>query len=480
MKTENFDDSIRRKIENINPEFGDEDLDKVLNYVNKNNSAFYFRRYSTIALATIAIAVISGLLVWNFKQRDEHERLVQTISKLHSDLSVAETKPQPQLKEKDTVYIKEYITNEVVHQNVISNNSRQTEEKNMLAMNPERKSDVPKEIIPNNQQMISPEIHSNNLKNSIPDSQIVMVKGNETIHSDKLYTPDQNAPDKISLKQSAPDSSLEILKNQISLVKPIHSDTMSLPQKKNDEYVKRSNVSKIFLSAFYSPKKINNSLSDNDIPDHLTVNDIETREGEWSNYTVGLRVGYEISPSLSLQTGCSYDISSFSILPTIIQANIKQDGQVGYSVTTSSGEINLSYPSVPNIGDSIKIKGTSSRNFVRVPLQLNYYVAGHGNIRAYVSGGLAANFAVYETSKIHWQNTMLNEGELSENSIEGLDHIHFSYTLGAGVRYNIWSKLSVFTEPYIQGSLTSINKAAPIRTKPFYYGCALGLSWKLG
>ncbi|MDZ4759359.1 MAG: hypothetical protein SGJ10_14630 [Bacteroidota bacterium] len=103
MKTDNFDDSIRRKMDSINPQYTDADIDKVNSFVSKNlRVPFAKTLFAKAAVSVIGISII-GLTIWNIIQLNKQEQLTETINNLRiNKQEIPTSKP-------DTVYIKETI-----------------------------------------------------------------------------------------------------------------------------------------------------------------------------------------------------------------------------------------------------------------------------------------------------------------------------------------------------------------------------------
>jgi hypothetical protein len=72
---------------------------------------------------------------------------------------------------------------------------------------------------------------------------------------------------------------------------------------------------------------------------------------------------------------------------------------------------------------------------------------------------------------------MLQSGNVSVSSIEGLSKVHYSYSLGVGAEYRLGRGVSVYAEPFMQGSVTAINNNTPVSTYPFFFGAAAGITY---
>jgi hypothetical protein len=107
MKTENFDESVRQKIESIDPHYDEKDIDNAHDYIIKNRSRFSKRGLVYLASASFAVILIAGLFTWNIKQMNNQKQMVQTIDNLKKNFAEAQMKPA--VFKRDTVIVKEYI-----------------------------------------------------------------------------------------------------------------------------------------------------------------------------------------------------------------------------------------------------------------------------------------------------------------------------------------------------------------------------------
>ncbi|HVA97764.1 MAG TPA: hypothetical protein VNG53_02635 [Bacteroidia bacterium] len=252
---------------------------------------------------------------------------------------------------------------------------------------------------------------------------------------------------------------------------------------KNNEPIKApfNLKDKLSISAFFTSGGVNDFIrsKDNNQNDNVTPASLKQKEVDIDAYNIGIKLGYDISPKWIIQTGCYYNIFSFSINQTVVHAS-DENGGIGYSIITSSGRVNIPYQSSSiNIGDSIKVRGISSRGYLCIPLQFSYQVASIKKFGFYVSSGVAANFAIYQGTQLHWENTMLQEEEVSVEKVQELSKCNYTYDFRLSVNYNITNKFSLYIEPVMQGSITPINKNAPVITYPFFFAGSLGLTFHL-
>jgi len=239
-------------------------------------------------------------------------------------------------------------------------------------------------------------------------------------------------------------------------------------------------VSKLSISAFYAPGITEDFLNDknNDPNNVITANELKTQQDGDGTYAIGLHLSYDIANRWTIQAGVYYSQYSYTIKPTIIYPQQEENGQVGYSVTTSSGTVFLPNSAVPaRIGDSIKVNGSSGRGYIGIPLQVKYKIVAGPKFGFYVDGGVCLNIAKDMQTNIHWENTALQEGDLTLESIYGLNSMQYCYNIGLGASYLIGKGLSIYTEPFMNGSFTSVNKNAPVIIYPYFFGLAIGLTY---
>ncbi len=294
-------------------------------------------------------------------------------------------------------------------------------------------------------------------------------------NNNKSSVPAQSSPTQntnIALSGKAPDS---MAKSSV-----LDSSNVNLPYISKNPITFKRILSKMSLSASYAPGITDDFLNDknNDPTNTITADMLKTQQDGDGTFAVGLRLAYDISDKWTIQTGCYYSKYTYNINSTIIYPQLQENGQLGYSITTSSGTVFLPSSTVPaHLGDSIKVRGSSSRGYINIPLQVKYRFIAGNKLNFYVTGGFSLNIANYKETEIHWENTALQEGDVSIPSIYGLNTVQYSYNFGLGAEYLIGKGLSIYTEPYFDGAFTSINKNTPVITYPFFFGLALGVKY---
>lgn len=294
----------------------------------------------------------------------------------------------------------------------------------------------------------------------IKDDSKIISKIND---SSGIIVPVHKAQDSISM------DTLTLVKN--------NPDTVGNSKPKDYSYASKDVLSNLSISAYFAPNIKMELLKDNDDHDNETIEKVRSRQGNKFSYSTGLRIGYDISDRWSLHTGIEYHASSFSINPTVIYAGQNENGTVGYSLITSSGMVNIPFYPQPKIGDSIKIKGSSTRDYISIPLLAQFAIISGKILDFYASGGVTVNFANNKTTDIQWENTQFQEGEVSINEIKGLNTTNYSYSFGFGLKYHLTKSFSIYAEPSFLGAITSINSNTPITTYSYNLGLAGGVNY---
>ncbi|MDP4268034.1 MAG: hypothetical protein Q8880_11435 [Bacteroidota bacterium] len=241
MKTDKFDDAIRRKVENIKQDYGEEDIDKAYNYVNRNMSYANWKRYVPATLIASSVLLIAGLLTWNISQSIQQKKLLQKVDTLIS--SLAKAKANIPTSKTDTIVITKYIiktsgnsqninqksSNETVSTIDKKGNSQKTSE---IIIN--NKNNEPTEVkITDNKQIVK-----TNLQNAAPQNASEIISNNNNI----LKSADNKStyikqPDEVNNTEKLSQKSDNVIKNNNDLKyyesKP--QDSVSIINKKKDE-----------------------------------------------------------------------------------------------------------------------------------------------------------------------------------------------------------------------------------------------------
>jgi opacity protein-like surface antigen len=433
--------------------------------LNRENSVYRKRINTWKGIAASLGVVVVVLLIYLFNSNDNTETKDKQVSKVEQQQNnnPVESENNEKKIENRIVLSKTNLAKEDLKSN---NNQTQLESKE-VSIN----KDISK-VSSDNPEIKLNKVDENN--NFIKEVHPTIKTDSISINNDSKISPKINNSSEITApKYKSPDSismdTLTLAKNNL--------DTVGNHKPSDYSYASKDVLSNLSISAYFAPNIKMELLKDNDGHDNETIKKVRSRQGEKFSYTTGLRIGYDISDRWSLHTGLEYHASSFSISPTVIYGQQNENGAVGYSLITSSGTVNIPFYPQPNIGDSIKVRGTSTRDYISIPLLAQFAVLSGRILDFYASGGLTINFAKNKTTDIHWENTQLQEGEVSINEINGLNTTNYSYSIGLGLKYHLSKGFSIYAEPSFQGAITSINSNTPITTYSYYLGLAGGANY---
>src|SRR6185503_12301699 len=107
MKTEDFDDAIKRKLESINPVFDEKDIDRVHQYTIRNRGPFSLLRTNRFLWSVMGAAVVAtAVLTWKITTMYEQNHAVSQQVAIQNNTQVLHGVTQPKIITKtDTVYI---------------------------------------------------------------------------------------------------------------------------------------------------------------------------------------------------------------------------------------------------------------------------------------------------------------------------------------------------------------------------------------
>jgi hypothetical protein len=246
-----------------------------------------------------------------------------------------------------------------------------------------------------------------------------------------------------------------------------------------EEMVTGINIERISISGFYSPDfltgymfKCSNSMGD------AMENTIKQGESQTFSFTAGIKAEYQISSRFSIGTGMAYQSFSFNVSPCNIYAQKQSDGNVGYSIPTSSGVVNCPYYGYAKVGDSLKMSATSSRNYLEIPIHAKFFAIDNNKFKFYLTGGVEANFALGEETYMNWEDYgWSNSGTAMVNTTNGSESMYFSYYVGLGFEYRIGKRLSIYLEPGMHDAITPVDNNIDVTSYPRLISATGGLTY---
>jgi hypothetical protein len=131
MKTDNFDEAFRRKVESFHPPFRDDEIDRVQGYVNKHIPLSLWQRFGHTFTYTLGSIVIVSLLSTIIYQAYENKTLLSKISDLSKELKQKQvatitTKNTPKsvtVEKIDTVFVTKYVEKQTSIDNDVEENN---------------------------------------------------------------------------------------------------------------------------------------------------------------------------------------------------------------------------------------------------------------------------------------------------------------------------------------------------------------------
>lgn len=178
MKTDRFEDLLRKKLENYTPDYRDEDLDRMFNHIRKHTSPSFWSQYGKLFSYTLAGITTVGLLTTIFFQYNQNQKLHDEIALLQKKEPKTEVITQT-ITKTDTVYVTKYIT--------VPNN--ETEERS-FAENEESESmnshsETPAEIAKVGEIVTTNEVPKTDISTVFAEKNEVKIVGKEKLVSSK-------------------------------------------------------------------------------------------------------------------------------------------------------------------------------------------------------------------------------------------------------------------------------------------------------
>jgi hypothetical protein len=228
MKTEDFDDAIRGKLEGINQKFDEEDIDRVYNYVSHNIHVPFWKAYGVKILYVSGAAAMIALMVWNGFQYHENRELRQQVTSLQSQINstnqnISITKPLSIQYEKAINRIssqknedREEKTVQILEHAVKNNNAYATE------TNIATENDVADAMQTNTDLVLKD-------NKVIQDPEIVISESNQAIDPETVTTQLQKSDTNLLEKSTI------VLENNSIVASKIKTDTITVPNTESVE-----------------------------------------------------------------------------------------------------------------------------------------------------------------------------------------------------------------------------------------------------
>jgi hypothetical protein len=113
MKTNKFENTIRRKLESIEPDFQEQDWARMQNYMHAHTPPTFWQQYSSWVGYAAAASVTTVMAFLYVNQLSKNNHLVSDVRNLQNQIEVIKNQPVP-LAKTDTVYL---VQKEIVPEN---------------------------------------------------------------------------------------------------------------------------------------------------------------------------------------------------------------------------------------------------------------------------------------------------------------------------------------------------------------------------
>ena len=242
----------------------------------------------------------------------------------------------------------------------------------------------------------------------------------------------------------------------------------------------RNPLGKWSVSPMYAQNVNLNRLQDDDHFRDPRNNSREAKrtEQQTKSYSVGLGIQKEFGGNFGIQTGVQYFYSQTTIKPKMIFAQPDGRGEVRYRFNCSSGDSYIPSKTVPPmIGDSIRTNSSeSSLSYLQLPLLASYRIS-FGKVSILPSAGIQANFLL--KSNLSSSLVQPSGDEEVKSPIDGLRSMYFSGVVQPQLNYKLNDRFSFDLNPNISFSLSPINKETAVKTYQNMFGIGAGLRIRL-
>ena len=227
---------------------------------------------------------------------------------------------------------------------------------------------------------------------------------------------------------------------------------------------------KFFVGGMYCADKVMTGLI------NVNANDNPLHETQNYSYSTGVRFGYKFSKNWSLYTNILYTSTSKSFdyyQATIEHDDDDHDRNVSKEIATSYGAIYFPTNYVekhPEDGEHphhdgdtliIDINGVMKLKYLTVPLACQYQITKN-RFSGIFSLGFSSSILLSQSAEI----TYANLDTKYSTKISGIQDVYFNGTIGIGVQYRIFNRLSVFIQPTFSQAFTPMNTNTPYKTYP--------------
>jgi hypothetical protein len=205
--------------------------------------------------------------------------------------------------------------------------------------------------------------------------------------------------------------------------------------------------------------------------------EITRTESQPSSIAGGILADLKISRNITLQSGLVYTSRSIHINPKKIIAEKNPDGKVRYRFDCSAGTYFIKKAQgYTRPGDTAMTKfSTNDLNYLNIPLGLTYHFGG-SEWHIFVMAGTGLNLLTRQ-----YLETGLKYGyyEEEDTKVTNLNNSYFNGSLGAGIIWSPFKKISFTFNPQYQFAFTPMNTNMPVKALPRIFNIQTGMQIRL-
>lgn len=459
MKTEDFDDAIRKKIESINPQFDEKDIDKVHDYVVKKRGSAFRLSNSNIVLASLLILAIAGLLTWNLYQKEERNQLVQTIDSLRKNLTLTES--HAPVTKTDTIYETKYVNKSASNQQGAATNGKRNENINSA--------------------YVASGLTAGNIYSSSNKTAHAGINSRANRDNKKALSGNQYTASKISVAEkgnSAAKNNPDARQTEATKTNPAANESSSssnLPGALTNQPANDTGVNK---SIAKTNNPVTSDVAVNASPDSFPSdnNKLKKRSCFLNNLHYQVGVGYEIA---NASTG--YSVNGEAILNNKWGVSIgAQLVQLGNELFDDDDDFHHKkgkdfsnvYPS--DVTDTSSVSNIHIHTtLIRIPVKLNYYIALKHNYTLVFGAG--TDMDVYAMERVGY-NHKDNTNMVIPKNFNAMPSILLfnNATFSAGIQ-KAWRRFVFRAEPFISPQITDVE----YKNVNLYFGIGLKILYAI-
>lgn len=485
MKTDEFDEAFRRKVESFHPPFSKDEIDRVHGYVNQYIPLSLWQRFKHIFNYSVGTLVILTLITTTIFQANENKSLLNKISELNNQLKEPRTQTVVNgtslpviIKKIDTVYVVQHIKHKITIHDYEQDIATQARLNKIEEASAENNIEVSENMVIASKNKNGKSISNLNkigiVKQNFPQSNNenkinVTNKGTITNKQTESTIQQNGFLNMKSDYQNASEDHADKNKNntnQITNNQPIHDFQNSLNQPILEEVSSNKIVLKDLKSRGYQPFGLSPAIS-------FAERQLKTKN--WVNLSTK-KSGFSM-PQISLPTlkyriglGSNIDNSQFgtSILTEVLFSK-------RWSITTG---INVSFLGFEHFGDEDDFKKRTEQDFrkqhdldlplsspikdidahqvlFRIPLYLNYRLALRKDFTVLFSTGTDLDVNLQQiTSFSHHDYVKENR---QEDLNERMKVTHYNnWMISTGIEKR-WKRFSVQLSPYFSYQLKPLH-----------------------